>query len=92
MGSVVLKVAALSALRDSAGQLWAYWSPRLSGASTPHHPRAVIDDGPLCAAVVDRQVALSTRIYDLPAGRIGLFAGEGSVTVTDLEIRKRTEN
>jgi beta-fructofuranosidase len=37
-------------------------------------------------------VALSTRIYDLPAGRIGLFAGEGSVTVTDLEIRKRTDN
>jgi beta-fructofuranosidase len=49
-------------------------------------------DGDLCFAVVDRQVALSTRIYDLPAGRIGLFAGEGSVTVTDLEIRKRTEN
>jgi beta-fructofuranosidase len=56
------------------------------------HTLEVIIDGDLCVAVVDRQVALSTRIYDLPAGRIGLFAGEGSVTVTDLEIRKRTDN
>jgi len=37
-------------------------------------------------------VALSARIYDMPAGRIGLFAGEGSATVTELEIRQRTDN
>jgi beta-fructofuranosidase len=43
-------------------------------------------------AALDRQVALSARIYDLSAGRIGLFAGEGSVSVTELEIRKRTDN
>jgi len=41
---------------------------------------------------VDRQVALSTRIYDLPAGGIGVFAGEGTVTVTEFEVRKRTDN
>ena len=46
----------------------------------------------LCVAVVDRQVALSTRIYGLPTGAIGVFAGEGSVTVTDFDVRKRTDN
>ncbi len=56
------------------------------------HTLEVIVDGDLCVAVVDRQVALSTRIYDLPAGRIGLFTGEGSATVTHLEVRKRTDN
>lgn len=56
------------------------------------HTLEVIIDGDLCVAVVDRQVALSTRIYDLAAGGIGVFAGEGSVTVTDLEVRKRTDN
>jgi beta-fructofuranosidase len=56
------------------------------------HTLEVVVDGDLCVAVVDRQVALSTRIYDLPAGALGVFAGEGSVTVTDLEVRKRTDN
>ncbi|WP_431230191.1 GH32 C-terminal domain-containing protein [Paenarthrobacter nicotinovorans] len=56
------------------------------------HSLEVIVDGDTCVAVVDRQVALSARIYDLTAGRIGVFAGEGSVSVTELEIRQRTEN
>lgn len=56
------------------------------------HALEVIVDGDLCVAVVDRRVALSTRIYDLAAGGIGVFAGEGSVTVTDFEVRKRTDN
>jgi beta-fructofuranosidase len=56
------------------------------------HILEVIVDGDLCVAVLDRQVALSARIYDLPAGRLGVFAGEGSLTVTELEIRKRTDN
>ena len=41
------------------------------------HTLEVIVDGDLCVAVLDRQVALSTRIYDLPSGRVGVFAGEG---------------
>ena len=49
------------------------------------HTLEVVVDGDLCVAVLDRQVSLSTRIYDLPEGRIGVFAGEGSVTVTELE-------
>ncbi|MBT2512853.1 GH32 C-terminal domain-containing protein [Arthrobacter sp. ISL-30] len=56
------------------------------------HTLEVIVDGDLCVVVVDRQVALSTRIYDLADGRIGVFAGEGSVSVTELQIRKRTDN
>ncbi|SDX56197.1 beta-fructofuranosidase [Arthrobacter sp. cf158] len=56
------------------------------------HTLEVIVDGDTCVAVVDRQVALSARIYDLTAGRIGVFAGEGSVKVTELEIRQRTDN
>lgn len=60
--------------------------------SPGEHTLELVVDGDLCVAVVDRQVALSTRIYDRPHGRIGVFAGEGSVTVSDLEIRKRTDN
>lgn len=56
------------------------------------HTLEVVVDGDLCVAVVDRQVALSTRIYDLPAGGIGVFTGEGSVSVPDFEVRKRTDN
>ncbi len=59
--------------------------------SPGEHTLEVIVDGDLCVAVVDRQVALSTRIYDHSTGRIGVFAGEGSVTVTELEIRQRTD-
>lgn len=60
--------------------------------SPGEHTLEVAVDGDLCVAVLDRQVSLSTRIYDLPDGRIGVFAGEGSVTITELQIRKRTDN
>ncbi|GAB2738629.1 glycoside hydrolase [Arthrobacter bambusae] len=56
------------------------------------HILELVVDGDLCVAVVDRQVALSARIYGLPDGRIGVFAGEGTTTLTELEIRKRTDN
>lgn len=60
--------------------------------SPGQHTLEIVVEGDLCVAVVDRQVALSTRIYNLPSGRIGVFAGEGSATVTDFEVRKRTNN
>jgi beta-fructofuranosidase len=56
------------------------------------HTLEVVVEGDLCVAVVDQQVALSTRIYGLASGRIGVFAGEGSVSITELEVRKRTNN
>ena len=56
------------------------------------HTLEVVVDGDLCVAVVDRQVALSTRNNDLPARGKGVFAGEGTVTHTDFDVRKRTDN
>jgi beta-fructofuranosidase len=54
------------------------------------HTLEVVVDGDLCVAVLDRHVALSTRLYDLADGLLGVFAGEGSATLTELEIRQRT--
>jgi beta-fructofuranosidase len=65
---------------------------RPCGLAPGEHTLEVVVDGDLCVAVVDRQVALSTRIYDLPSGALGVFAGEGSVTLTALDVRTRTVN
>ncbi|MEA5454878.1 GH32 C-terminal domain-containing protein [Sinomonas sp. JGH33] len=54
------------------------------------HTLEVIVDGDVCVAVVDRRVALSTRIYDRKAGRLGVFVGEGSAAVESLAVRQRT--
>jgi beta-fructofuranosidase len=56
------------------------------------HTLEVIVDADLCVAVVDRKVALSTRIYDRKEGRLGVFVGEGSAVVESLHVRKRTNN
>lgn len=55
------------------------------------HTLEVIVDADLCVAVVDRKVALSTRIYDRKEGRLGVFVGEGSALVETLQVRKRTK-
>jgi beta-fructofuranosidase len=60
--------------------------------SSGEHTLEVVVDGDLCVVVLDRQVALSTRIYDNRQGRIGVFLGEGSATVRDFELRERTDN
>lgn len=54
------------------------------------HTLEVVVDGDLCVAILDRRVSLSARIYDLSEGRIGIFAGEGAVTLTEFETRQRT--
>lgn len=46
-------------------------------------------DGDVCVAVVDGSVALSTRLYDRPAGRVGLFVQDGAFTLERLTIRTR---
>jgi beta-fructofuranosidase len=54
--------------------------------------RHVIDlvvDGSILVANVDRQVALSARIYDRSQGGLGLFAGEGTATFSNLAITTR---
>jgi len=56
------------------------------------HTLEVVVDGDLCVVVVDRQVTLSTRLYDRPDGRIGIFVGEGSATIHDIQIHQRTDS
>ena len=46
-------------------------------------------DGDICVAVVDSEVALSTRLYDRPEGRIGLFAQDGGFDLLNAGIRER---
>ncbi|HEU5129644.1 MAG TPA: GH32 C-terminal domain-containing protein [Glycomyces sp.] len=46
------------------------------------HRIDLVVDGSILVASVDRQVALSARIYDRPEGGLGLFAGEGAATFT----------
>lgn len=53
------------------------------------HVLEVVTDGDLCVASVDRQVALSARLYDRPAGRVGVFVGEGCTTIREFDIRQR---
>lgn len=47
-------------------------------------------DGDLCVVVVDDRVALSTRIYDLDSGRVGVFATDGAFRLVRLEARTRS--
>ena len=44
------------------------------------HVIEIVVEGSIMVASIDRQVVLSTRIYDRSDGRFGLFAGEGAVT------------
>lgn len=44
-------------------------------------------DHDICVVVVDDHVALSTRIYDRPRGRIGVFASDGEFDLRRLEAR-----
>ncbi|HEY3547795.1 MAG TPA: glycoside hydrolase [Propionicimonas sp.] len=46
------------------------------------HTLDVVLEGDLCVATLDGAVSLSTRLYDRPVGRLGLFVGEGSAAVT----------
>lgn len=48
------------------------------------HRLAVIVDGTICVISLDDTVVLSTRLYDRPPGRLGMFVGEGTATVRDL--------
>ncbi|MDQ1074665.1 MULTISPECIES: family 43 glycosylhydrolase [Microbacterium] len=54
-------------------------------APGPHRLEVVVD-GDLCVATVDGAVTLSTRLYDRTDGHVGVFVGEGTVTVLSLEI------
>lgn len=55
------------------------------------HEIEVIVVGDLCVATIDNATVLSTRLYDHPSGRVGLFVGEGAVTVTEFSVFARDE-
>lgn len=40
----------------------------------------------LLVAVLDESVALSTRLYNHPTGRLGVFAEDASLTLTALHV------
>ncbi len=54
------------------------------------HTLEVQLDGDLCVAVVDDRVALSTRVYDLTSGHVGVFATDGEFELVRLEARTRS--
>ncbi|MFT4219264.1 MAG: glycoside hydrolase family 32 protein [Microbacterium sp.] len=58
--------------------------------SPGHHVLDVVVDGDVCIANLDRSVTLSNRIYDHVAGRVGVFATEGSVGIASARIRTRS--
>jgi beta-fructofuranosidase len=53
------------------------------------HELEVIVDGDLCVATLDDATVLSTRLYDRPTGHLGIFAGEGTVTVDTFTVFAR---
>ncbi len=63
---------------------------RPADLSAGHHMLEVVLDGDLAVVVLDRQVCLSTRIYDHTAGRLGVFVGEGAAKVSDVQVFGRS--
>jgi beta-fructofuranosidase len=53
------------------------------------HGLEVVVDGDLCIATVDDAVVLSTRLYDRPAGDVGVFVGEGRIEVLGFALAAR---
>lgn len=56
------------------------------------HVLDIVVEDTICVAVLDDSVCLSTRLYDRPTGRIGVFVGEGSATFTDIRLGVRAES
>lgn len=54
------------------------------------HTLEVVIEQDLAVVVLDRQVCLSTRLYDRTHDRLGVFAGEGTAELVDLRVRVRT--
>lgn len=56
------------------------------------HVLDVIVDGDICVATLDDATVLSTRLYDRTTGHVGVFVGEGSVTVDEFAVTGRTQD
>lgn len=53
------------------------------------HTLRVVVDGSILVATLDDRVTLSARVYDHPAGAVGVFVGEGAATFTTPTVRVR---
>lgn len=53
------------------------------------HQLDVLVDGDICVAVLDGSVVLSSRLYDRPSGRLGVFVGEGTATFFNTSLATR---
>lgn len=60
--------------------------------SAGEHILEVVVEGDLCVVNLDRAVSLSTRLYDLAEGGLGLFAAEGVLHVEDLDLRRLADH
>lgn len=59
---------------------------RPADLSSPEHRLDLVLEEDLLVVVLDEKVALSTRIYDHPAGRLGVFAEDATLSLTDLHV------
>lgn len=53
------------------------------------HVLEIVLDEEIAVICLDRQVCLSTRLYDHNEGRLGFFASDGAVNVRDIVMRQR---
>jgi beta-fructofuranosidase len=54
--------------------------------SPGEHTVRILLDGDLCVVNLDGKVSLSTRLYDHPRGRLGVFVTDGALDVTTLRV------
>lgn len=55
--------------------------------TTGEHVLDVIVDDDICVATLDDAVVLSTRLYDRPSGRVGVFVDDGELLIKELTVR-----
>lgn len=59
--------------------------------SVGEHTLEIIMEDSIAVIVLDRQVSLSTRIYDKPEGRLGYFVSDGAIELSSLDIKQRND-
>ena len=73
----------------------AYWAgterPIALVSGKPHELRVFVDDI-VCEVYADGEVAMSTRLYDLRAGRWGVFVSEGTASFDGLAIAEQSND
>jgi beta-fructofuranosidase len=58
----------------------------------PTHTLEIVLEDDIAVFVLDRQVCLSTRLYDHTHDRLGIFVGDGTAKLRDLTLRRRPDS